>query len=180
MVNLIIGGVIALVSALIVGIITPTINTRMKDRYLKNQLILKLTSILFLLKNNLKNYLNEDLYIKTISDDTKEEENRLEYLKNQIIININNSYSIQQELIIFYKSKINIINVIYRTLDEIDQFIWTTEAYYNNDKSIFDQESADLYDHELNKMFEEKLTVKINYLINLNIETLNLKIKHEH
>lgn len=177
--NLIIGGVIAMVSGLIVGVITPTINTRMKDQNLKNQLILKLSSFLFLLKNNLKNYLNEDLYIRSISDDTTEEEKRLEYLLNQINLNINNLYSVQQELIIFYKSKLNIINDVYRTLDEIDQFIWTTKAYHNNGKSMFDQESASLYDLELNKLFEEKLQGKINYLINLNIKTLNLQIKHE-
>lgn len=86
---------------------------------------MKLGSTLYLLKNNLSNYLNQHIYIDIVGEDESgvEETHRLRSLSEQMNSNIDNLYQIQQELITYFNTNLSSISLIYKKLDEIDSLI---------------------------------------------------------
>lgn len=181
MLDTIIGGLIALISVLVGGIFIPMINSRIQTRKIINQQLMKLSSTLYLLKNNLSNYLNKSIYIDLIGEDEAgvEEAQRLRRWSEKVNSNIDNLYQIQQELITHLNTAFSSIPIIYKKLDELDSFIWSKKIYFNNDKVIFDQESSDEYLINLNKMIEETLIPKIESLITLNQNILRTNNKNK-
>lgn len=177
MINTIIGGLIALISGIAIGIMTPTINSNIKKRELVGQQILKLSSILYLIKNNLVNYLSSHIYIDIIGEDEagKEEVQKLKKLNKQIIINLDTLNQIQQELILNFRNETSSIPLIYEKIDEIEHFIWRQKINFNNNKAIYDQESSDEYSCQLDKMIRDDFIPKIESLIELNRKILKLK-----
>ncbi len=135
---------------------------------------MKLSSTLYLLKNNLSNYLNQHIYIDITGDDEAviKDTERLRSLSDKVNLNIDNIYQIQQELITHFKTELSSISLIYKNLDELDNFIWSQKMYFNNDKEIFDQESSDEYSINLNNMIEKTLIPKIESLVTLNQKIL--------
>ncbi len=183
MINTIIGGLIALISGVTVGILTPSFNYRIKNQKVINQKILELISILYLLRNNLSSYLIQDIYINTLGkvEAGENETQKLRTLNEQLDFNINTLYQTQQEAITLFKSKTSLaktssnISLIYDKLKELENFIWSHKLYFNNQKSIFDQESSDEYSNILNKMLLESLTPKLECIIELNQQGLGIK-----
>ena len=175
MIDTIIGGMIALFSVVVGGIVIPKINTRLKNKRIVYQAILNLHSVLHLIKNNLSSYLHQEIFMEQVCDSDEEDSKRLNYLSEQINLNLNSLYSTQQELIKFFKREPKSIAEIYDILNKIDWFIWNTKQYYNNNKGFYDQASSDLYNEELSKIVEGELTMIINQLIVLN--SISLKNK---
>ena len=140
---------------------------------------MKLGSTLYLLKNNLSNYLNQHIYIDIVGEDESgvEETHRLRSLSEQMNSNIDNLYQIQQELITYFNTDLSSISLIYKKLDEIDSLIWSKKMHFNDEKAIFDQGSSDDYSNKLNNMIEKTLIPKLESLITLNQNILRIKNK---
>ena len=166
----IIGGLIALISAIVIGIFTPYINSRVQKKNIINKQILKLISILYLLKNNLNNYLNQQIYIESLGEleAGKIEIEKLEKLNKKIIDNTNYLYIAQNEIILNFKKKESLIPLIYAEIDTLEHFIWSQKMYYNTNKTIYNQESSDEYSIQLEKMMLEIFIPKIESIIKLN------------
>ena len=177
MINTIIGGLIALISGIAIGILTPSINSNIKKREIVNQQMLKLISIQYLLKNNLVNYLNSHIYIDTIGEIEagKEEVRKFNKLNKQINSNLDSLYQIQQEIILSFKNETRAISLIYEKLDELEHFIWSQKINFNSHKAIFDQESSVDYSSQLDKMIHENFIPKIESLVELNSRILKTR-----
>jgi len=177
MLNTIIGGLIALTSGIVVGILTPTINSRIQNKKIIQKQFLRLCSILYLIKNNLSNYLKQEIFIDVLGENESGEEEikRLENLSRQINFNIDDLYQVQQEIITNFTDEINSIALIYEKLDDIDNFIWSKKMNFNNDKEISDSKSSDDYSIALNNMLELYLIPKIESLITLNQDKLKIE-----
>ncbi len=179
MIETLIGGFIAITSGIVIGILTPSINSRIKKRNLLMQEMLKLISTLYLLKNNLVNYLNQDIYIDILGEFEagKKEIDKLKNIDNHITNNIESLYLIQQEIILNFKNEPSSISLIYGKIDELEHLIWQQKRTFNIQKDIIDQESSDDYSKQLDKMIIEKLVPIIESIIELNKRTLKIKLK---
>lgn len=171
------GALIAIISAIIGGITIPFINSKIKRRNLVYQQNLTIASILYLLKNNLINLLNQQIFIDTLgeSEAGKEEVDKLKKLNKQINGHIESLYIIQQKIISNYKNE-NQIALVYSKIDELEHFIWSQKINFNYNKTIYDQASSDEYSNQLENMIIKFFIPKIESIIQINKSSTKVKL----
>jgi hypothetical protein len=179
MLNTIVGGLMVLITAIVVAIFTTAFNYRFQSKKSICKQLLMLISILYLLRSSLSNYLNFKIYSDILGEDELdlEETRRIKTLNEQIYSNIDNLYQIQQEIIGYFKDEFSSVSLIYDKLDKIEHFIWYQKMHFNDNKVVHDNQSSEEYSNELEIMLDKNLAPKIESLIALNLTILKIKSK---
>lgn len=174
MLNTLLGGFIAITSGVIIGILTPSINSRIQDKKVSQRQLLNLMSALYLLRNNLINYLHQDIFMRQVGEIEagETEVKKMGKLSAQIDENLSSVYRIQLETITNFKEAAFEIRSIFDLLDDLENFIWIQKLQYNSDKVIYDQATSDRYSVELDKMMNQKFSKKIESIIEINRKML--------